>query len=384
MMTATRKYWIDTLTKIVTPVLSALAEGKLRATMPVEAKIPDRPAVTHLEALGRTITGLAPWLETPSNDPEEETARTRMAELARRAIASAVDPESPDFCNFTGNPTDQPLVDAAFLSHGIIRAPHELWEKLDPKAQANLVAALMETRSILTYRSNWLLFPAMVEAALYVMTGDCDLMRVDYALCMHEQWYKDDGVYGDGPAFRWDYYNSYVIQPMMLDIIHTLHSAMNRGGYADRVEPLYLRRAIRYAVIQERFVAPDGTFPIIGRSITYRTGAFQVLAQIALLDQLPEGVEPAQVRCALTAVIKRCFEAPDTFDEEGWLTIGLCGHQPALGETYISTGSLYLCTAGFLPLGLPAEHPFWSAPDTPYTAQKVWSGVDIPADHAGP
>ena len=59
MMTATRKYWIDTLTKIVTPVLSALAEGKLKATMPVEAKLPDRPAVTHLEALGRTITGLA-------------------------------------------------------------------------------------------------------------------------------------------------------------------------------------------------------------------------------------------------------------------------------------------------------------------------------------
>lgn len=383
-MTATRKYWIDTLTRIVTPVLSALAEGKLKATMPVEAKIPDRPAVTHLEALGRTVTGLAPWLETPSNDPEEEAARVRMAELARKAIANAVNPESPDFCNFTGNPTEQPLVDAAFLCHGIVRAPHELWEKLDPTAQADLVAALKGTRSILTHRCNWLLFPAMIEAALYIMTGDCDRMRVDYALCMHEQWYKGDGVYGDGPSFHWDYYNSYVIQPMMLDIIHTLHPVMNRGGYADRVEPIYLRRAIRYAAIQERLVAPDGTFPIIGRSIAYRTGAFQMLAQIALMDQLPEGVEPAQVRCALTAVMKRCFEAEGTFDENGWLTVGLCGHQPAIGENYISTGSLYLCTAGFLPLGLPAEHPFWSDPDTLYTSQKIWSGVDIPADHSAP
>lgn len=90
----------------------------------------------------------------------------------------------------------------------------------------------------------------------------------------------------------------------------------------------------------------------------------------------------AQVRCALTAVIRRCFQAEGTFDGDGWLTVGLCGHQPSPGEPYISTGSLYLCAAGFLPLGLPAEHPFWSDPDEPYTAQKIWSGVDMPADHA--
>lgn len=381
-MTHTRSYWIQTLLKITTPVLAALAEGKLKATMPVEAKLPDRHTVTHLEALGRTLSGLAPWLETPAMDPEEEEARLRMADLARKAIANAVDPESPDFCNFTDNPTDQPLVDAAFLAHGIVRAPHELWEKLDPKAKANLVAALKETRSILTHRCNWLLFPAMIETALYRMTGDCDRMRVDYALCMHEQWYKGDGVYGDGPNFDWDYYNSYVIQPMLLDIIHVLHPVMNRGGYADRMEPIILRRARRYAAVQERLICSDGTFPVIGRSITYRTGAFQTLAQIALLDQLPEGISPAQVRCALTAVMRRCFEAEGTFDANGWLTIGLCGHQPALGEIYISTGSLYLCTTGFLPLGLTAEHPFWSDPDTPYTAQRVWSGEDLPADHA--
>ena len=44
-------------------------------------------------------------------------------------------------------------------------------------------------------------------------------MRVDYALRQHEQWYKGDGVYGDGPEFHWDYYNSFVIQPMLLDVL---------------------------------------------------------------------------------------------------------------------------------------------------------------------
>ena len=381
-MTEVRRYWLDTLLKIVNPVLSNMANGKLKDTMPVEAKISDRESVTYLEALGRTLTGLAPWLEMPSDDPWEEDMRVRTAMLARNAISNAVDSSSPDYCSFTDIQGGQPLVDAAFLAHGIIRAPRELWAELDERTQKNLVIALKQTRVIQSYRSNWLLFTAMVEAALYVMTGECDRMRADYALCMHEQWYKGDGTYGDGANFSWDYYNSYVIQPMLLDVIRTLHPILNRNGYADRMEPKILKHAQRYAAVQERMISQDGTFPVIGRSVCYRTGAFQTLGQIALMDQLPNGVSPAQVRCALTAVIKRCFEADGTFDENGWLTIGLCGHQPSLGEEYISTGSLYLCTAGFLPLGLPDKHRFWSAPDEPFTSQKAWSGIDIPADHA--
>ena len=44
-------------------------------------------------------------------------------------------------------------------------------------------------------------------------------MRVDYALRQHDQWYKGDGAYGDGPTFHWDYYNSFVIHPMLLDVL---------------------------------------------------------------------------------------------------------------------------------------------------------------------
>ena len=77
------------------------------------------------------------------------------------------------------------------------------------------------------------------------------------------------------------------------------------------------------------------------------------------------------MRGALTAVIRRTLEAPGTFDAAGWLRIGFCGHQPAIGETYISTGSLYLCAAAFLPLGLPASDPFWASPAQPWTAQRA-------------
>ena len=85
---------------------------------------------------------------------------------------------------------------------------------------------------------------------------------------------------------------------------------------------------------------------------------------------------------ALTSVIRRTLEVPAAWDAKGWLRIGVSGHQPGLGENYISTGSLYLCSAAFLPLGLSAGDPFWSAPPEKTTWEKVWSGENLPADHA--
>ena len=373
-----RDYWIDVLRRLADPVLTNLANGTLKARMPVEqAAGSDRGAVTHLEALGRLTTGIAPWIELAADDNDEGRLRRRYASLARQAIARAVDPSSPDFLNFTRE--RQPLVDAAFLAQGVLRAPRALRDGLDPDAKRHLVAALESTRRITPGFNNWLLFSATVEACLNALGAWWDRTRVDYALRQHDQWYKGDGAYGDGPDFHWDYYNSFVIHPMLVDVLAVCKEESTAWKeLANRVEG----RAKRYAAVQERLIAPDGSFPPIGRSIAYRCGAFHLLAQSALRRALPDGVAPAQIRSALTAVIRRTLDAPGTFDEHGWLRIGLCGHQPEIGETYISTGSLYLCSVALLPLGLPASDEFWSAPAEPWTSAKAWSGQPFPIDHA--
>jgi hypothetical protein len=374
-----RAIWVGLMQRLADPVLKNLANGTLKARMPVEqaATATNRPAVTHLEALGRLVAGLAPWIALPDDASPEARLRAQYADLARRAIARAVDPTSPDALNFTQH--RQPLVDAAFLGHGVLRARKVLGDGLDPTTKKQLVAALESTRTILPAFSNWLLFSAMVEAALAVLGAPWDRMRVDYALRQHEQWYKGDGTYGDGPEFHWDYYNSFVIQPMLLDVLDVFKAENPTWKeMATRVEA----RAKRYAEILERLVAPDGSFPAIGRSIAYRGGAFQLLAQMALRKALPASVTPAQTRGALTAVIRRTLDAPNTFDSNGWLRIGLCGHQPGVGETYISTGSLYLCSMGFLPLGLLPADEFWAAPAQPWTSVRAWSGQPFPIDHA--
>jgi len=375
-----REYWLDVLTRLAQPVLTNLAEGRLRQRMPVEiapAGKPERGEYTHLEAVGRLFTGIAPWLELGSDPSPEGEQRRQYADLARRGLRAATDPRSPDFLNFARG--RQPLVDAAFLAHAIVRAPRELWQRLDGETQRNVVAALNSTHGIRPSPSNWLMFSAMIEAALSMMGEEWDRTRVDYALTQHEQWYKGDGVYGDGPTFHWDYYNSFVIQPMLLDVLRLV--GPTTPAWQRLIDPV-LQRARRYAAIQERMISPEGTFPPIGRSLAYRFGAFQLLGQMALRRQLPEGVTPAQVRSGLTAVIHRMIEAPGTFDAQGWLTIGFCGHQPSIGEGYISTGSAYLCAAGLLPLGLPATDEFWTAAPADWTARKAWRGENVTPDHA--
>ncbi len=374
-----RVYTVEVLSRIATPVLTAMSEGRLRATMPVEAisDVADRANYTHLEALGRLLCGMAPWLELGPDGTEEGKRRESLSGLAHKAIAHGVDPQSPDYLNF--NRGAQPLVDTAFLAHALLRSPRQLWGNLDEETRSRVEAAFKLTRVIVPGENNWLLFSAMVETALWKYTGECEMGPITRAVEKHLEWYKGDGTYGDGPQLHWDYYNSFVIQPMLLDVLRVCVEKKHALG---EYYPLILERARRYAAVQERMISPEATFPIIGRSSCYRFGAFQLLSQMALEHQLPEGVSPAAVRSGLTAVVKRMIEAPGTFDEKGWLRLGAVGHQPLQAEGYISTGSLYLCAMGLLHLGLPASDPFWTEPNQPWTQKRLWVGENLPADHA--
>ena len=374
-----RAYWVAVLNRIAAPVLENLARRELRAHMPVEERPgAKRAEVTHLEAFGRLLAGIAPWLGATGLAADELALQGKTLELVHTALDAATDPQSPDFMNFTRG--GQPLVDAAFLAQGLLRAGPGLWGSLEPKVKSQVIAALKATRTIATPQSNnWVMFAATIEAALLQFGETPEAARLEDCVRKMLGWYTGDGAYGDGEFFHFDYYNSFVIHPMLLDVLAVL-----AARYAD-FQPAYATvqsRARRYAEVQERLIAPDGSFPSIGRSTCYRFGAFQLLAQMAWRRELPAEVKPAQVRCALTAVIRRMIEAPGTFDDQGWLRIGFCGHQPALAETYISTGSLYLCTAGLLPLGLPPEDEFWRGAPARWTSQKLWAGENLPADHA--
>lgn len=373
-----RQFYMDAMLKIAHPVLDALSKDELKKTMPVEVSskaVNDRSQFTYLEAFGRTLSGIAPWLEIGSDETEEGKLREQYIQWTLQCLKNATNPMAADYMNFEAG--SQPLVDAAFLAQGLLRAPNQLWGRLDSKSQQNVLIALKKTRKLSPGYNNWLLFTAIVEAAILKFEGEADMVRIQYALNKHKEWYLGDGIYGDGPSFHWDYYNSFVIHPMLLDIWKVFMSKkdeLKSWRYKNIDSEYYevLDRAKKYTVIQEKLISPEGTYPPIGRSLTYRFGAFQLLSQMALFEELPKDILPSQVRAGLKAVIKKHLEAQDMFDEKGWLTIGFYGHQPEMAERYISTGSLYLCTEIFLVLGLKSDNPFWSSPSKNWSQKKLW------------
>ncbi|MCU7550179.1 DUF2264 domain-containing protein [Chitinophagaceae bacterium LB-8] len=377
-----RKVWLDYMDKIARPVMQNLAADQLKKAMSVNLspKIDNaasRAKVAYLEAFGRTICGIAPWLNTEGGTKEEVALRNQYREWTLKAIANAVNPVAMDY--MVWNVAGQQLVDASFLAFALIRSPW-LWEHLDQKVKGQVVDALKLTRNFVPVYSNWILFSGMIEAFFCKYGFEYDKVRVEYGIREFAQhWYTGDGMFSDGMNFNFDYYNSFVIQPYLACILEV--TSKQTKSY-DFFLPKLDKISKRYAEIQERLINADGSYPVTGRSIVYRGAAFHHLADMVLRKQLPASLQPSQVRGALTAVIKKTIGAPLTFTKDGWLNMGVYGNQPGLADSYITTGSLYLCSTIFLPLGLPESDEFWSAPAQPWTSVKVWTGQDAPADHA--
>ncbi|RZK40059.1 MAG: DUF2264 domain-containing protein [Pedobacter sp.] len=375
-----RQFWLAEMDKMVRPVVYNLAKDSLRIAMPKVTSIhvdnkEHRIKVQYVEVLGRVLSGIAPWLQLEGGSTEEVALRNQYRQWALQGIKNALDSNAKDFMHFDIG--GQQLVDASYLAIAFTRAPW-LWENLDKKNQSLLVKSIATTRRFKPVFSNWLLFSAMNEAFMAKFGFDWDPMRVDYALQQMEQWYTGDGLYTDGTTFAFDYYNSYVIHPYLAGIADIIGKKTN--AYNVMFEKIRKRNA-RYAVIQERLINADGTYPATGRSIIYRGAAFHHLADMALRKALPKQLSPSQVRCALTAVIKKTLGQSSTY-RDGWLTIGLYGAQPSLGDFYNNQGSPYIASNIFLPLGLSESDPFWASAAEKWSAQKIWSGEDFQNDHS--
>jgi len=377
-----RSEWVNALLKIAMPIVQNLAEGTLKKNFPFESLTtnPDSRDVHYLEAVGRTLCGITPWLELGADETEEGRLRGRMIDLVVRGLKNAADSLSPDYLRFTHERSRQPLVDAAFLAEGLLRSPKQVWGRLDEATRQSLIREFKASRAIKPGESNWLLFASIIEAALLEFDGQYDKERMMYGVEKFlDNWYKGDAWYGDGPNLALDYYNSLVIQPMLTEVLMVCEK--HGLKHADRLKTQQARMG-RHAEQLERMISPEGAYPVIGRSITYRFGSFHAMSDAALLHILPAHLNPAQVRCALTVVIKRQLAQKNTFDADGWLRVGYAGAQAHMSETYINTGSEYLVCAGFCALGLPASDPFWANPYADWTSRKAWNNAEVPADHA--
>lgn len=378
-----RQYWTDLAYKMAYPVLSNMAEGNLQKNMKVEVS-PNwdgrNKKVTYMETFGRLMAGIAPWLSLPDDGTPEGKVRASLRDLALKSYANAVDPASPDYLAWQGE--GQALVDAAYVAESFIRGYDALWVPLDETTKQRYIKEFQGLRRVDPPYTNWVLFSSTIESFLAKAGAGYDQYRVNSAIRKTEEWYTGDGWYADGPEFAFDYYSSYVFHPMYLETLSNMKDAgaytrIHYSKYYDRA----LKRTQKYALVLERLISPEGTFPVFGRSIPYRMAAMQPLALMAWYEKLPAGVTNGQARAALTAVMHRMFDGKENFNDEGFLTIGFAGRQPNVADWYTNNGSLYMTSLAFMPLGLPATHPFWSDAPLPWTSKKAWDGLPFPKDH---
>ena len=408
-----REVWVDIMYQMAEPVMKNMAEGKLQQVMDTAGgnrNLELSPTwdnrdkkVAYMEAFGRLLAGLAPWLNLPDDDSAESVKRQQLRKWTRQAIINAVDPNSPDRLGWENG--GQTLVDAAYVVEGLFRGYDSLWVPLPKETKDLYIKELKGLRRYDPPYTNWLLFIAMEESFLMYVGADYDAYRIKMALAKIEEWYIGDGIYSDGPSFAFDYYNSYVIQPMYMECLEMIAARQPNNTYLifgktnDKVRGAKNRlqevtkRMQKWSVILERFISPEGTFPVVGRSIPYRMATLQPLALLAWRKQLLKELHEGQVRSALTAVANRMFygqlENPakntptlsKNYNAGGFLTIGFVGSHPNVADWYTNNGSLYMTSLAFMPLGLPATDSFWTAPYEKWTSKKAWEGDDFPKDH---
>jgi len=215
-----RDWMLGLLQRMAEPVLTAMAKGELKKRFALELSPTwdgRSPDVAYLECFGRLIAGIAPWLALPDDATAEGRLRARLRQLALQSYAHAVDPASPDYLGWRSG--GQALVDSSYFTNALIRAPQALWQPLDATTKRRIVAEIKGLRRVEPPYINWMLFAAMNEAFLLSVGEEADPMRTNVAIRKVNEWYVGDGWIKDGETFHFDYYNSYVMYPMLVEII---------------------------------------------------------------------------------------------------------------------------------------------------------------------
>ena len=214
-----REVWTELCYKIAQPILENMSKGELQKNMNLELSPTwdgrDK-RVAYMEAFGRLMAGISPWLALPDDESKEGRMRKQLRDWAILSYKNAVNPDSPD-CLLWEGPT-QILVDAAYIAESFIRGYNSLWMPLDEVTKERYINQFVALRRINPLYTNWLLFSSTIETFLHKVGAKADYYRIDSALRKISEWYIGDGWYSDGPSFAFDYYNSFVIHPMFFEL----------------------------------------------------------------------------------------------------------------------------------------------------------------------
>ncbi len=324
------------------PLTPAFSLGRAQVRLGHDAAHFDRKAA-WLEGFARPLWGLAP-LHAGGGD-------FRHWNLFRGGIASGSDPGHAEYWEPTRD-RNQRSVEIAALGFALALAPDALWVPLSARAREQFVAWIRHVETVEMADNNWHFFPVMAGLGLERIGLAVDECSRERHLDRIEAFYRRDGWYGDGPGGFIDHYNGFALQ--FYGLIYARHAAARDPARVAR----YRDRASAFCQGFRHWFGRDGAALAMGRSLTYRfaTAAFWGALAYADLEALPW----SQIRTLWARQLRWWLDKP-MLDARGRLSVGYVWPNYLMSEEYNSPGSPYWAFKAFLPLALPAEHPFWQA-----------------------
>ena len=327
------------------PLLPFFSPGGARVRLNGAAAHFDR-AAADLEGFARPLWGLVPLAAGGG--------RFEHWELYRRGLANGCDPAHAEYWGpVTG--TDQRMVELAAIGLGLRLVPEHIWDPLDSTAKANVANYLLAARVHPYANNNWKFFRILVDLGLERCGIDFDHTLTTTYLDELDGFYLGDGWYRDGVVRRVDHYI-----PFAMHFYGLIFSCLHKGE--DERAASYRDRARLFARDIQHWFDEDGGVLAFGRSLTYRyaCGAIWGALAYADVDALPWG----EIKGHYLRHLRWWSKLPIA-DRDGVLSVGYGYPNLFMSESYNSAGSPYWAFKAFLPLALPADHPFWTAEEQP-------------------
>ena len=300
----------------------------------------------EMEAFSRPLWALVPlWLGGGKG----------FEEIYQKGLASGTDPSHPEYWGGFQD-YDQRFVEMAAIASGLIFTPEKLWEPLSEDGKQNLAKWLYGINEFTIPDCNWQFFMILVNIALKKLDCRYSEERLSSGLEKIESYYIGDGWYRDGASSQKDYYISFALHYYGL-----LYAVAMEEEEPERCLR-FKERATWFARDFIYWFDENGAALPYGRSLSYRFGeaAFWSAYVFAGLEDISPGI----VKGILSRHLNWWLEQK-IFDRDGVLTIGYGYPNLIMAERYNAPGSPYWGMKTLLCLGLPDDHPFWTAQAEP-------------------
>lgn len=373
------------------------SSGGARIRLPLATGTHFDDVAAQLEGYARALWAVGSLLQSGSltQDEHEELIRPYITGLANGTDPAHLDYWGPVVLR------DQRMVEMEIISYALLAAPDAMFHSQTDEAKYNITSWLKTINGKDFPITNWLWFRVMTNLALVKVCGvpyeevgnamrdDLDLMEQFYL----GQGWAADGLWSD-EGRQADYYSgSFAIQFSQLIYVKMA------GDLDPERCARFQGRAKEFAATFWKYFDTNGMFSDLtttqkalsadwlgaaipfGRSLTYRFAfaGFWSAAAFAEVD-LPSPLNDWGVVKGLLLRHFRWWSIKhDVFNIDGCLNIGFAYQNYYMCEDYNSPQSVYWALKSFLAIGLPPDHPFWTAEEKPLPEdQQLASRIDPP------